>query len=125
MNTSLTSNTTPFTKENATAYIEPRYSVDRSDEQTLLRVELPGVPKDGLTLTIENRELFLEGTTAQQRPESWKTLHRESLDRTYQLRLRLGENVDEGSIGAAMANGVLTLTIPVAQPVKPRKISVK
>lgn len=125
MNTSLASTPASVEKENSTVYFEPRFTVQRGDEETRVRVELPGVAKDDLKLSVDNGELLLEGTVRNERPDSWKVLHRESFDRTYQLRLRLGDQIDQASIGAEMANGILTLTFPKAESAKPRKIKVK
>ena len=125
MNTSLANTSTPVKKENATVCYQPRFYVDRSEVDTIVQVELPGVSKENLKLTVENKELILEGTVATIRPESWNALHRESRDRIYQLRLRLGDQVDQSAISADMADGVLTLTFPKMESAKPRKIKVK
>ena len=125
MNTSLTSTNAPAKRENSTLYFEPRFTVHRGEDETRVRVELPGVAKDNLEMSVNNNELFLEGSVSQQRPESWKVLHRESVDRTYQLRLRLGDLIEKASIGASLEDGVLTLKLPRAESAKPRKIKVK
>ena len=125
MNTSLTCDTTPIKKENSRTYYEPKYAVDRSGDETLLRVELPGVAKEDLEISVENRELYLEGKVSIKRPDSWKILYRESFDRTYQLRLRLGDQVDQASIVAELENGILSLTLPKSEAAKPQKISIK
>lgn len=125
MKTELTCTNTPINKADATVCYQPRYTVDRSDKDTVVQVELPGVSKENLNLTVEDKELLLEGVVASKRPESWKTLHRESRDRTYQLRLRLGEHVDQAGIQASLAEGILTLTIPKTEATKPRQIKIK
>lgn len=123
MNTSLAKPTTPNKRE-AKYYYQPRYHVDRSDDDTLVQVELPGVSKENLSISIENNELILEGSVASARPDSWKALHRETRDRTYYLRLRLGDLVDQSSIKAQLDDGVLSLAFPKVEAAKPRKIKV-
>ena len=125
MNTSLTNTTASPSKEDSVIYYQPRFVVDRIKDETKVRIEIPGVRKEDVNLTVENKELFLEGRVSSKRPENWKILHRESIDRVYQLRLRLGEQVDKGAIGADLSNGVLTLTLPKEEAAKPHKISVK
>ena len=125
MNTSLTNPTAKEKTEATTIFYEPRFSVERSENETVVIVELPGVSKDDLNLSVEKRELYLEGKVSNGRPDSWKVLHRESLDRTYRLRLRLGDQVDPEAIEASLADGVLRLTIPKSEAAKPRKIRVK
>lgn len=122
MNTSLQKATAP-SKSDSTYYYQPRFHVDRSDEDTLVQIELPGVGKESLRLNVENNELIVEATVATS-PESWKALHRETRDRTYYLRLRLGTLVDQSAIKAQLNDGVLSLTFPKAEEAKPRKIEV-
>jgi len=125
MNTSLASSSTPVKQENTTTYYQPRYTVDRTEADTIVRVDLPGVAKKSLKLTVENKELILEGSVATKRPDSWSVLHRESTDRSYQLRLRIGDRVDQSAISASMEDGVLTLTFPKEEAAKPRKVRIK
>ena len=116
----------PLTSEKNSSryYYRPHYQIEERKEETVVRVELPGVAKDDLDLTVENRDLFLVAEAADRRPESWKVLHRESADRIYRLRLHLGNYLDCEAIKADMQNGVLVLTLPKAESVKPRKIMI-
>lgn len=125
MKTELKCTNTPINKADATVCYQPRYFVDKSDKDTVVQVELPGVTKENLNLTVEDKELMLEGVVVSKRPESWKALHRESRDSSYQLRLRLGEQVDQTAINASLADGILTLTIPKTEAAKPRQIKIK
>ena len=125
MNSSSICTTAPSKNERATVYHQPRFSVHRSENETLLRVELPGVDKEDLSVNVENRELRLEGKVSNQRPESWKSLHRESIEGTYRLRLRLGDEADQEAIRADLADGALTLTVPKEEAARPLKIKVK
>ncbi|MCZ6673267.1 MAG: Hsp20/alpha crystallin family protein [Verrucomicrobia bacterium] len=125
MNSSSICTTAPSKKERAIVYHQPRFSVHRSENETRVQVELPGVAKDDLNVTVENNELLLEGKVSNQRPDSWKALHRESIEGTYRLRLRLGDQADQSAIRADMANGALALTIPKEEAAKPQKIEVK
>jgi HSP20 family protein len=125
MNTSLECAKTSDRKEDSTVFYQPIYRVTRSDENTQVQVDLPGVSKDDLRINVENNELFLEGLVTYTRPENWKTLRRETRDRSYQLRLRLGDQIDQSAIEASLANGVLSLVFPKAPTAKPRKVKVK
>ena len=111
--------------DGAKHYLRPRYQIEERGGETLVWVELPGVAKDGLNLTLENRELILVAEGSGNRPESWKVLHRESTDRAYRLRLHLGDYLNRDSIKADMQNGVLALTLPKVKEVKPREIKIK
>lgn len=116
----------PKTKEDPTqGYFRPHYHIEERAGETVVWVELPGVTKDNLNLTLEKRDLILVAEAPNHRPASWKVLHRESADRTYRLRLHLGNYLDCEAIKADMQNGVLALTLPKAEEVKPRKIRIK
>ena len=112
------------TKEKAPTYFQPRYYVDQSKDDTLVQVELPGVSKDELNLTVENKEMLIEGSASYRLPESWKILHRESKARAYRLRLRIGDQVDQAAIKAQLSDGVLTVTLPKAAAAKPKKVEI-
>lgn len=112
-------------KDNSQGYYRPHYQIEEQEGETVVWVELPGVAKDDLNLTLEKRDLILVAGASNHRPESWKVLHRESADRTYRLRLHLGNYLDCEAIEADMQNGVLALTLPKAETVKPRKIKIK
>ncbi len=125
MKTSLACTSTPVEKENSTVVYQPRYYIDRSDEDTVVQVELPGLSKKDLDIRVENKELILEGRVTHSLSNTWKAIHRESVDRAYQLRLRLGELIDHSAINAQMSDGILTLIFPKVEAAKPRKIKVK
>lgn len=124
MNTSMTCQPKEATKEKAPTYFQPRYYVDQSKDDTLVQVELPGVSKDELNLTVENKEMLIEGSASYRLPESWKILHRESKARAYRLRLRIGDQVDQAAIKAQLSDGVLTVTLPKAAAAKPKKVEI-
>ena len=111
-------------KNNSQGYYRPHYQIEEREGETVVWVELPGVAKDDLNLTLEKRDLILVAEASNHQPESWKVLHRESVDRTYRLRLHLGNYLDCEAIKADMKNGVLALTLPKAEAVKPRKIKI-
>lgn len=105
--------------------VKPRYAVDGSDEAYEVRVELPGVPKDGITVDLDENVLTLRAKRKASAQEGWKTLHREMSDLDFILRLRLNAQVDESKMSAGLDNGVLTLRLPVKEAAKPRRIEVQ
>ena len=58
-------------------------------------------------------------------PETWKPLHRELSDIGYDLRLKLNDRVNEAGLTANLADGILTLILPVKEAAKPRSITVQ
>lgn len=102
----------------------PAYQINETDESYTLTVDLPGVTKEGLTVTAENGVLTLTGKRAWQQPESWTPIHVESTDAGYSLALSYEDAVDADKIAASIADGVLRLTLPKSETRKPRKIAV-
>jgi len=89
----------------------------------VLEAEMPGVNKQGLEITLENNELTLVGHRDN---ESFpgEPLFRERRLADYRRVFELDPAIDTGKISAKMDQGVLTLTLPKSEKVKPRKIRV-
>ena len=112
----------PSTNVGATR--KPSYRVNETDEAYRLTVNLPGVAKDGLEITSDADELRIVGTRAWKQPEGWTTLHRETSGATYELVLTHDNALNNDKITAELREGVLNVTLPKAEAIKPRKITV-
>ena len=104
---------------------KPRYFVDGTKEAYEVRVELPGVAKDGVNINLEENVLTIHAKRKSAAPAESKPLHRELSDLDFMLRLRLNTEVDEEKMTAALDSGVLTLRLPVKETAKPRRIEVQ
>lgn len=104
--------------------VKPVYTLTESPEAWGLTAHLPGVTKEGLELTAEEGQITVRGRRGWQKPEAWIALHRESLDAPYELALEHDNTVDADRIQAELKDGVLRVTLPKAEAVKPRKIAV-
>lgn len=102
----------------------PAYDVSENTDAFKVRVLLPGVKRDHVDISIEEETLNITGTRLAARPEGWQPLRRELPDGDYRLNLRLNVPVNEAGIKAQVENGVLDLTLPKADEIKPRKIKV-
>ena len=116
----MTTTCTPPTRTVATT---PRYQVTRQPENWTVSIDLPGVPKDQVSVSHEKNLLTVEGRRGTS-PTGWKALHRELTDVDFRLVLRLHELADSERLSASMADGVLTLSVPVKESAKPRQIAV-
>lgn len=103
----------------------PVYDVNEDTEAFRICVNLPGVKRDGVDISIEDETLTIVGTRAGAVPESWRPLNRELPRGDYRLELRLNVPIDEAKIEARVEHGVLELTLPKSDEVKPRKIQVR
>ena len=103
--------------------IAPSASVVEAGDGYTLEVEMPGVNKDGLEISVENNELTIVGRRSRPGLEG-KLIHRESRPENYRRTFELDPSIDADKIGAKIDQGVVTLTLPKAEHVKPRKIAV-
>ncbi|MGB8168818.1 MAG: Hsp20/alpha crystallin family protein [Chthoniobacteraceae bacterium] len=104
-------------------YLIPAANVRDDKDGYVLEAEMPGVPKDGLELTVENGELVIIGRRSAVQ-SSGKPVYRESRQLDYRRAFELDPSIDTTKITAKLEQGVLTLHLPKAEAVKPRKISV-
>lgn len=124
------SETTLQTQPQGTATARPRtwrrpsYEVNEAAEAFHIRVDLPGVNRSGVDISIEEDMLSIEATRERAVPEGWRPLSRELPAGDFRLNLRLNVPINEASIQAKVEDGVLDLTLPKADEVKPRKIQV-
>jgi HSP20 family protein len=104
-------------------FVAPVSSVIEDGDGYLLQVEMPGVNKEGLEISVENNELTILGRRSL--PTINGTLiHRESRPENFRRTFALDPSIDTGKISAKIEQGVVTLTLPKAEQVKPRKITV-
>ena len=104
-------------------FITPSASVVEAGDGYTLEVEMPRVNKDGLEISVENNELTIVGRRSRPGLEG-KLIHRESRPENYRRTFELDPSIDADKIGAKIDQGVITLTLPKAEHVKPRKIAV-
>ena len=122
MNT-LTRETRESDRSQAQQFITPPASVTEIADGYTLQTEMPGVKKDGLEISVENNELTIIGRRSL--PVVQGTLiHRESRPANFRRVFEIDPSIDADKISAKIDQGLVTLTLPKAEHVKPRKISV-
>jgi HSP20 family protein len=104
--------------------IKPAYELKETDEAWGLIVHLPGVTKEGLELSAEEGLITIRGHRAWRQPEGWTSLYRESVEAAFELNLEHDNTVNTDGIHAELKDGVLRVSLPKAEAVKPRKITV-
>ena len=104
-------------------FAAPMASVTEDQDGYTLLVEMPGVNKEGLEISIENNELTITGRRSLPTIEG-TILHRESRPENFRRTFEIDPSIDAGKIGATIEQGILTLRLPKAEQVKPRKITV-
>jgi HSP20 family protein len=104
-------------------YVAPNVNIFETQEGYALQAEMPGVSKDGLEITLEGNEITITGRRT---PESvaGEPLFRESNTADYRRVFELDPAIDTSKVSAKIEQGVLTVTLPKSERVKPRKIKV-
>ena len=122
MNT-LTRETRESDRSQAEQFATPPASVTEIGDGYTLEIEMPGVKKDGLEISFENNELTIIGRRSLPTPEG-TLIHRESRPENFRRMFELDPSIDANKISAKIDQGLVTLTLPKAEHVKPRKITV-
>ena len=104
-------------------FVSPEVNIYERDERYVLEAEMPGVMKEGLEITLEGNTLTFVGRREQLAVKG-TPLYRESRPVNYRRAFELDPEIDTEKIAAEMRQGVLVLTLPKAERVKPRKIEI-
>lgn len=106
------------------AFVTPLTDIYEEENGLHVVVDLPGVEKSGLKLSVENDILTIEGhVNADNKDTSY--LIREFEPSNYFRQFELSESVDSENIKAELKSGVLSIFLPRAEALKPRTIDVK
>ena len=108
------------------AEVWPSVDIVENDESFLVNVELPGVRKEDVKITINDGVLTVKGEKKQEgevKEDNYRRIERTfgSFERSFTLPV----GVQSERIAAAYSNGVLSITVPKAEQAKPREIEVK
>jgi HSP20 family protein len=101
----------------------PMDAVRRGDS-VIVRFDLPGVDPGSVDVTVDRNVLTVKAERQSVRQEGDEILIAERPHGSYTRQLFLGDTLDTERIEAGYRDGVLTLTIPVAERAKPRKVQI-
>lgn len=96
----------------------------RAGDTFYLHFDLPGIDPASLEVTAENNTLTVRAERRAAAPDSAVYVVSERPPGAYARQLVLGEGLDLEAIRADYHDGVLTLTLPVAEQAKPRRIEI-
>ena len=105
-------------------YVAPSADVGPTDVGYVIRAEMPGVEKDGLEISVDRGELLILG---RRKPieVTGELIYREIRPHDFRRVYELAPSIDSTKIAAKIDQGILTVTLPKAETVKPRKIAVQ
>lgn len=106
-------------------YFLPDVDICEFPDHLQLWADMPGVTDRDVTVTLENNVLAIQGAVNTSMYDGLSPLYTEYNVGNYFRQFSLHESIDGSGIKAAMRNGVLELTLPKVEAVKPRKIEVK
>jgi HSP20 family protein len=107
----------------AREYVSPAVNIFETNDGYVLEAEMPGVSKEGLEITLEGNEMTIVGRRKDEVVQG-EPLFRERALTDYRRVFELDPAIDTSKIAAKMDQGLLTLTLPKSERVKPRKITV-
>lgn len=127
--------TAPEKRESAAAQVEPTHggrsyipNVDilENKDELLLIADVPGARADGVSIDYDRGCLTIQAAVAPRQDDSRINYFVQeygvgNFSRTFQV----GEGIDSNKINAEIADGVLTVHLPKAEKLRPRKIEVK
>lgn len=96
----------------------------RRGDHVVVHLDMPGVEPDTLDLTVERNVLTVSARREWQPAEADQVLVSERPQGTFTRQLLLGDTLAADDVTADYEHGVLTVTIPVAEQAKPRKVEI-
>ena len=108
---------------NGVEFVTPEVNIFGKQEGYVLEAEMPGVSKEGLEITLEGNEITIIGHR-KSGPVPGTPLFRESRPADFRRVFELDPAIDTARVAAKMDQGILTLTLPKSERVKPRQIKV-
>jgi HSP20 family protein len=96
----------------------------RHGDSIVVHLDLPGVDPASIDVTVESNAMTISAERHWQSVEGDQVLASERRQGSFTRQLFLGDGLDADKIHASYENGVLTVTIPLEQSARPRKIEV-
>jgi len=96
----------------------------RDGDHYVLSADMPGIDPGSVDIDVDGQLLTIRGERTLSNVTGVKWLSRERQAGSFLRQLNLGQGIDTERIAATYDNGVLTVTIPVSERAKPRKIEV-
>jgi HSP20 family protein len=105
--------------------LEPAVDVAESDGEVVVKVEVPGVEKEQLHLTVADDHLTVRGETRKESTEKRKNYYRQEIrSGSFQRTVPLPVEVDAAKAHAELKNGVLKIALPKSKQPKAQEIKV-
>jgi len=112
--------------ESVQGNLTPAVDISETENEYLVRAELPGINKEDVHVTLENGILTLSAETRSESEErdGERVIRQERSYGKYVRSLRLGKGINDQAVKASYKNGILEIVVPKAEEVKPKVIDV-
>jgi HSP20 family protein len=111
-------------KTRAGRFFTPEVDIEELSDSLKLRADMPGVKQSDVEVTLNNGILTIVGTVSTEPYQKLAPLYTEYNVGNYFRQFELNEDIDAQRINASMKDGVLELTLPKNERVRPRRIEV-
>lgn len=105
--------------------IVPPVDIFETDNEYVIKAEMPGVSKEDVEITLDNNELTINGKVNELYKNTDNLKYAEFRLYNYTRKFTVGEEINSNALNAKLENGLLTLTLPKSEHVKPRRIEIK
>ena len=103
--------------------IIPPVDIFETDNEYLLKADMPGVKREDIDITLDNDVLSINGKVAEDTQKA-ELKYSEYSQYNFSRSFNVGRDIDSAEVKAVVENGVLTLTLPKKEDIKPRKIEI-
>ena len=103
----------------------PTTDIFETDEALTLLLEMPGVDRDNIEISVENGVLVVEGKINFSKYERLQPIYSEYNIGPFRRTFRITSRIDQDKITAEMQDGLITLVLPKSKEAKPRRIEIK
>jgi HSP20 family protein len=115
-----------FWNEDESKLLMPAVDIIEKEDDFQIKVELPGVDKKDVKITVQDDVLTIKGEKKKEEEKKGENYYRvERCYGTFQRSFTLPSSVASDKIDASYDNGVLTIRIPKLEEAKPKEIEVK
>ncbi len=102
----------------------PALDLYQNNDEIVAVVELPGMRKEDIELSLHDGILTISGERKEEVAKEDKTARTERFVGKFRRSISLPTRVDAGKVNATYKDGILTVTLPKAEEVKPKQIEV-
>ena len=110
-------------REEATEYFQPAVDISETENELILKYDMPGVDKKDVDITFDKNTLKVIGSVNIE--SLGDPVYQETRIGNYSRQFTLPDDIDTERINAEMNDGVLTLKVPKPEKAKPKRIEIK